>query len=129
MLADATDAPEYLDLKASSPAIGAADPRFCTDTDQIGRARAIVGRCDIGAIQSIPILQELSHCSVTTTHVLNFRDDPNGNRIGSVPVNATLTAFARTQRWFKVDNQGIEGWISADYVVAEGNCDIVSPSE
>ena len=129
MLADATDAPEYLDLKASSPAIGAADPRFCPATDQIGRARAIVGRCDIGAIQSIPIRHELSHCSVTTTHVLNFRDDPNGNRIGSVPVNATLTAFARTQRWFNVDNQGIEGWISADYVVAEGNCDIVSPSE
>ena len=129
MLAEATDESAYLDLQAGSPAIGAADPRFCPDSDQIGRARAIVGRCDIGAIQFIPIRHELSHCSVTTTHVLNFRDDPNGNRIGSVPVNATLTAFARTQRWFNVDNQGIEGWISADYVVAEGNCDIVSPSE
>ena len=122
MLAQATDESAYLDLQAGSPAIKAADARFCPDTDQIGRARAIVGRCDIGAVESLPFRQALTDCSVTTTHDLNFRDDPNGNRIGSVPVNATLTAFARTQRWFNVDNQGIEGWISADYVVAEGNC-------
>ena len=126
---DGTDAPAYMALKAGSPAIEAADARFCTDADQIGRSRAIVGDCDIGAIQSIPIRQELSHCSISTTHVLNFRDGPNGNRIGSVPKNATLAAFARTQRWFNVEYQGVEGWISADYVVTEGNCDIVSPSE
>ena len=129
MLAEATDESAYLDLQAGSPAIEAADPRFCPETDQIGRSRAIVGRCDIGAIQSIPVRQELSHCSVTTTHGLNLRDDPNGNIIGTVMIQATLAPFARTQRWFNVDNQGIEGWISADYVVAEGNCDIVSPSE
>ena len=126
---DGTDAPAYMELKAGSPAIEAADARFCTQTDQIGRARAIVGRCDIGAIQSIPIQQELSHCSITTTHGLNFRDDPNGNIIGVVQIRATLAPFARTRRWFNVVYQGVEGWISANYVETEGLCDIVSPSE
>jgi len=129
LLEEAAGSPVYFDLQASSPAIEAADARFCTDTDQIGRARPIVGRCDIGAIQSIPVLQALSHCSVTTSHGLNFRDDPNGNIIGTVQIHATLAPFARTQRWFKVEYQGVEGWISADYVVSEGNCDIVSPGE
>ena len=129
MLAEATDESAYLDLQAGSPAIEAADARFCPETDQIGRSRAIVGRCDIGAIQSLPVRQELSHCSVTTTHGLNLRDNPNGNIIGTVMIQATLAPFARTQRWFNVDYQGNEGWISADYVVAEGNCDIISPSE
>ena len=126
---DGTDATTYMELKAGSPAIEAADARFCTETDQIGRARPIVGRCDIGAIQSIPVLQELSHCSVTTTHGLNFRDDPNGNVIGSVQIRATLAPFARTQRWFNVEYQGVEGWISADYVETEGLCELGSPSE
>ena len=50
MLAEASESPAYLDLQAGSPVIRAADARFCPDTDQIGRARPVVGRCDIGAI-------------------------------------------------------------------------------
>ena len=122
MLAEATESSAYLDLQAGSPAIRAADARFCPDTDQIGRARPIVGRCDIGAIQSIPVRQELSHCSVITTHGLNLRDDPNGDVIGLVRIHTTLAPFARTQRWFNVEYQGAEGWISALYVRTDGDC-------
>jgi len=105
-----------------SPAIRAADPRFCPETDQIGRPRAIVGPCDIGAIESIPVRQALDDCAVTTIHVLNFRAEPNGTRIGQVRNNRRLSASARTPGWFQVEDQGAVGWISADYVETEGDC-------
>lgn len=123
MLEEATGSPAYLDLQAGSPAIEAADGRFCPESDQIGRARPITGRCDIGAIQSIPVRHELAQCRVTTTHGLNLRDAPNGNIIGAVQIHATLAPLGRTRRWFNVNYAGVEGWISADYVAAEGDCD------
>ena len=122
MLEEATDSPTYLELMPGSPAINAADATFCPDTDQLGRARSIVGRCDIGAIESIPVSQAVHDCTVTTTHVLNMRDGPNGNIIGGVQDNETLTATARTLGWFNVEHRGMSGWISADYVRAQGDC-------
>ena len=47
--------------------------------------------------------EDLSACSVTTTHDLNFRDAPDGNRIGSVPANTTLTALVQTPFWINVE--------------------------
>ena len=122
MLEKATDTSAYLELLPGSPAINAADARFCPDTDQLGRARSLVGRCDIGAIEAIPVSQALSDCTVTTTHLLNFRDGPSGKIIGGVPQNATLSVLARTPRWFEVEHEGASGWISADYVAIEGEC-------
>ena len=122
MLAEATDSPAYLDLQAGSPAIRAADARFCPDYDQIGRRRNIVGRCDIGAVESIPVRRILSHCSITTIVGLNLRDAPNGEVIGAVMIHNTLAPSASTPDWFKVEYLGAVGWISADYVVTEGNC-------
>ena len=115
-------APFHLPLHEDSPAIHAADATFCTASDQIGRARPQAGRCDIGAIQSVPVEAALSGCNVTTTHKLNFRDGPGGNRIGSMPEGATLAATARTAGWFNVEYEGEPGWISADYVETEGAC-------
>ena len=66
---------------------------------------------------------DLENCMVATTAVLNFRDGPDGNIIGTVPYNASLTATARTDGWFQVDNNGVTGWISADYVTTRGTCD------
>ena len=122
MLEDVIDTPAFLALQAGSPAIQAGDPRFCPDTDQIGRARPLVGRCDIGAIESIPVAQDVSACTVTTTHGLNLRDGPSGNIIGAVPAKEAHAALARTPGWFQVDKDGTRGWISADYVVTEGDC-------
>ncbi len=122
LLEEFTSAKSYLGLLDGSPAIGAADPRFCLDTDQIGRTRPIVGRCDIGAIESVPVSQALSDCAITTTHVLNLRDEPNGNIVGGVSNNATLTPVARTPGWFQVEKEGTSGWISAYYVTAQGVC-------
>ena len=61
-------------------------------------------------------------CTVTTTHALNFRATPNGNKIGLVPEGAALDALDRQGDWFMVDQAGRQGWIHADYVRTAGNC-------
>ncbi len=132
VLAEATGLPLHLPLSPGSPAIDAADQRFCAATDQIGTPRPQGGGCDIGAIEfkvagplrvaSATTEDAQSECTVTTTHNLNFRDGPNGVRIGLVPSRTTLEAMAREPGWFKVDYRGKSGWISADYVVTEGDC-------
>ncbi len=122
MLEEPSGSARYLSPLPDSPAISAADPRYCLETDQLGRPRAIVGPCDIGAIETVPVSRSLSDCAVTTIHVLNFRDAPNGTKIGQVPHNETYTPTTRTPRWFEVEHEGATGWISADYVVADGEC-------
>ena len=112
----------FLALSHSSPAIGAANPRFCPESDQIGTARPAGGACDIGAIQSSPGRPALSGCHVTTTHDLNFRAAPGGRLIGGVPAGTTLTALARAAAWFHVAHDGKRGWVSADYVTVQGDC-------
>ena len=90
--------------------------------------------CDIGAIEwpaSGPpprrtwgaSSQDLSACTLTTTHALNFRDGPGGIRIGLVAKNTTVTALDRTADWFQVEYRGRSGWISADYVTMQGDCE------
>ena len=64
----------------------------------------------------------LANCMVTTTYVLNLRAEPNGNVIGMVAHDSTLTALSRTEGWFEVDANGVVGWISADYVTTAGAC-------
>ena len=105
-----------------SPAIGAADPRFCTAADQLGNPRSQAGPCDIGAIEARPVIVDIANCQVTTTHSLNFRDAPNGQRTGTVPKATTLASRGRTQGWFNVEQEGASGWISADYVTTDGAC-------
>ncbi len=122
LLGQLTGAPAWHLPQASSPAIDAADPRYCLATDQAGTRRPQGSGCDIGAIETAPVRASLSDCRVTTTHALNFRDGPGGGRIGLVPENATVTAMAQTPGWFQVEHEGASGWISADYVVAVGSC-------
>ncbi len=61
-------------------------------------------------------------CTVTTTHALNFRASPNGDKIGLVPKAAALDALDREGDWFKVDYAGRQGWIHGDYAHKAGNC-------
>ena len=61
-------------------------------------------------------------CTVTTTHALNFRAAPNGDKIGLVPQGTTLDAFNRQGDWFMVDYHGRRGWVHGDYVHKAGNC-------
>ena len=122
LFGERTGDPVHLPLQVGSPAINAAHPAYCPATDQKGAPRPQDGGCDIGAIEMPPVVVDISDCQVATTHNLNFRDGPGGNRIGAVPVNSTVTATARTAGWFQVEHEGASGWISADYVVEEGSC-------
>ena len=134
LLDEPRGAPTTVSLQDGSPAIDAADPQHCLETDQIGTSRPQGGSCDIGAIEMPAPASEapsasadnppLTDCAVTTTDALNFRDEPNlaGARIGLVRQGATLDAVDRTAGWFSVDYQGVSGWISAEYVVTEGDC-------
>ena len=121
-LPDEDSAAIYLDLLPGSPAIDAADSRYCTRADQLGRERPRFSLCDIGAVESVPVSADVSGCLVTTTHTLNFRERPGGARFGAVPERSTMRATARTPGWFQVEYRGASGWISADYVVTEGAC-------
>lgn len=62
-----------------------------------------------------------THCMVTTTAVLNFRDGPNGNWIGMIPQRVTLTVLGSADGWYEVDWYGRAGWISAAYAIPR-NC-------
>ena len=66
--------------------------------------------------------QPLEACTVTTTHILNFREEPWGRVLNLLPAWISLSALSRTADWFQVDFIGAVGWISADYVIPEGNC-------
>ena len=132
LLGELTGAPGYHPPQDGSPAIDAADPQQCLETDQFGTSRPQGGSCDIGAIEfpdGSPAQQESTagdqdetDCSVTTTLNLNFRAGPNGSRVGLVPGGSTLLVKGGASGWFKVEFQGKSGWISADYVVTQGDC-------
>ena len=51
LLGELTGSPAYYPPLDRSPAIDAADPRFCPETDQLGTARS-KDSCDIGAIEA-----------------------------------------------------------------------------
>ncbi len=88
----------------------------CTEVHQFG-TRPHRLHCD-----AIEFTTGEDYCSVTTTHSLNFRDGPAGNIIGGVPKNTTHTALKYADGWFKVNYHNTMGWISADYVISQGNC-------
>ncbi len=111
-------------LSAGSPAIDAGYPEVCTEADQIGTPRPLGNGCDLGALETMPVVAVLSDCRVTPTHNLNFRDGPWGNIIGVASYQTTFAARARTPAWFEVEHEedGTSGWISAHYVRMEGDC-------
>ena len=52
LLGELSGAPAHHPLLDHSPAIDAADPAYCPETDQIGTARPAGGGCDSGAIEA-----------------------------------------------------------------------------
>ncbi len=79
------------------------------------------------AHSATPAVVALTSCQVRALEALNFRNAPAGSIIyGLVPKGATLNANARNADWFQVNRAGLDGWISADFVDATGNCQLVS---
>ena len=74
-------------------------------------------------MDSMDTMVALEGCEVTALDYLNFRDEPGGEIIGAVRIDAIKTAIARTPNWFKVEHDGVEGWISSHYVQGDGDCE------
>ena len=66
---------------------------------------------------------QLTQCEVTTLYNLNLRSAPSGETILTViAYQTTLTATQRTDKWFFVSFDQMEGWISSRYVSTWGYC-------
>ena len=52
LLGELTGDPAYIPLLDHSPAVDAADPDYCLESDQLGTARPQRSGCDIGALES-----------------------------------------------------------------------------
>ena len=70
----------------------------------------------------------LEDCQVTPRYNVHHRIEPAGLSRGLVPAETTLVASRRTELWFEVDYAGKIGWISAWWVVTEGECDHPLPT-
>ena len=66
----------------------------------------------------------ISDCSVTTTDILNLREQPNANSsvVANVLQDVTLTADQSATLFYRVNYYGIVGWLSKDYLSVSGNC-------
>lgn len=115
-------APPYYPLLRISQLIDAVDCDSDIPTDQFGTPRPQGEACDIGAIEYDPA-RDADECLVTTTHVLRFRAVPGGSVLGNVPEDATYLALDYAQGWYQIEHDSQVGWISADYVLADGACE------
>ena len=65
---------------------------------------------------------DLTDCVVSTDYNLNLRREPWGGKLHVVRKRSSVAASARTQSWFKVTYEDIEGWIASWLVDTEGDC-------
>ena len=76
------DSPAYFPLQAGSPAINAADPAYCAETDQAGRARPQGHACDIGAYEAVttigPTPDQAKECTLADQIIAANTDAPAG---------------------------------------------------
>ena len=96
-------------------------------------ARAFIDATNDDASSAI----DLENCNVSSTHNLNLRDDPWGEKITVVPKHTSVPASARTESWYRVrfteaaeeaddaenSAETFEGWISAWLSEGDGDCD------
>ena len=62
-------------------------------------------------------------CTVTVRTNLNLRSAPgDGEVLTVIPGNARMLVDSRSGDWFQVSYEGNPGWVSADYVTADGIC-------
>ncbi len=109
---------------ADLPVFSEAGGLLCATIDGAGQVALVAGPSAPAPQQQAASAQgrSLSGCMVTLQYSLNFRDAPDGEKIGALRSQIELTALERTDGWFKVDYYGEQGWIAAAYVEPEGDC-------
>ena len=67
---------------------------------------------------------EISDCSVTTTDILNLRQEPSisSQKMATVLSGRRLNADQRATFYYRVNYFGITGWLSKDYLTFSGSC-------
>ena len=94
----------------------------CADVDREGTA-VLMDENFMSSEAAADVETPLSGCTITTTDILNVRNEPAGDTVVAVLLNdVNLTPSTRTAAWFKIDYFGIVGWVSADYVTTSGAC-------
>ena len=77
---------------------------------------------------------DLENCTVSSPHTLNIRIDPWGAVLSVLPKHTSVSAFARTESWYRVrytttQSEGDEGevvkvgWIAAWLSKSDGDCE------
>ena len=102
LLGELTGSPAYYPLLDFSPAVDAADPQFCLETDQIGTPRPQGGGCDVGALESTiarpaqdPLIPP-PPCPLSDQIIAANTDAPSGgcragNRADSISLDRDIT--------------------------------------
>ncbi len=94
----------------------------CADVDREGTA-VLMDQDFLSSEAAADVETPLTDCTVTTTDILNVRNEPAGDTVVAVLLNdVSLSPSMRVPSWFKVNYYGIVGWISADYVTTTGAC-------
>ena len=67
---------------------------------------------------------DVSNCTVTTTDILNLREQPNitSRVLANVLNDVSLTADQNSIYFYRVNYYGIVGWLSKDYLSVSGSC-------
>lgn len=118
ILLDAAASPRAI---VPMPTVSEGDWR-CADIDREGTA-VLMDENFLSAEAAAGLETPLSNCTVTTTDILNVRNEPGGDTVLAVLLNdVSLRPSMRVPSWFKIDYYGIIGWISADYVTTAGAC-------
>ena len=108
-------------LMTDSPAIGAADEKYCPDTDQAGTARPQEGACAIGAIEYTTTIKPENMITIVSTTSLNVRRGPNAayGVVDGLRRGEEAAAIGRNAdgAWVQVNT----GWIFAQMIETDGS--------
>jgi hypothetical protein len=113
----------YLDA-TTSPRVPVPLPTFAQDgysCASISHAGMVVLLTDSA---STAAELSLSACSVTTTHMVRLRAEPNENSeiITTLPYNTSWSARGIQGNWYHVIYENRQGWVRGDYLIVDGNC-------
>ena len=113
--------PAHYPLMADSPAIGAADEKYCPDTDQAGTARPQEGACAIGAIEYTTTIDPEKPIIIISTTSLNVRRGPNTayGVVDGLQRGEEAAAIGRDADgvWVQIN----AGWIFAQMIETDGS--------
>ncbi len=114
-------------IASTSNAIDAAGECPTITIDQRGTPRPQGKGCDIGAFEYVDITTAATSvgiCQITTTRDVRLRAEPNtaGSILAVVTHGLKFQAIGQVTGWYHITYGTLDGWISADFATATGDC-------